>query len=115
MRFVHRLVAQTYLPNPQKLPEVNHKDANKRNNKVLNLEWVTRQQNADHASRHGLYKHEPARGEDHPDAKITERDVLKIRAQREAGATLTELMRLYPLSKSAMYSVCTRETWKHVA
>jgi len=46
--YVHRLVAECYLPNPLKLPEVNHKDFNKSNNSVENLEWVTKEQNNFH-------------------------------------------------------------------
>lgn len=42
---VHRLVAMTYIPNPNNLPLVNHKDENKQNNNINNLEWVTVQQN----------------------------------------------------------------------
>ena len=42
---VHRLVAITYIPNPDNLPLVNHKDENKQNNNINNLEWVTVQQN----------------------------------------------------------------------
>ena len=46
--YVHRLVAECYLPNPLKLPEVNHKDFDKSNNSVENLEWVTKEQNNFH-------------------------------------------------------------------
>lgn len=50
---VNRLVAQTYLPNPYNLPIVHHKDNNKQNNSVSNLEWVTVQTNTLHAIHTG--------------------------------------------------------------
>jgi hypothetical protein len=53
---VHRLVAQTYLPNPRKLKEVNHKDGNPSNNHVKNLEWCTPSENVKHAHQLGLIK-----------------------------------------------------------
>ncbi len=46
---LHRLVAQTYIENPCCLPEVNHIDENKTNNNVCNLEWCSRQENAEHS------------------------------------------------------------------
>ena len=46
---VHRLVTETYIPNPDNLPEVNHIDEDKTNNNVDNLEWCTRQYNAQHS------------------------------------------------------------------
>ena len=53
---IHRLVALTYLPNPNNLPEVNHIDGNKLNNQVHNLEWVTSSGNTQHAYDIGLAK-----------------------------------------------------------
>lgn len=44
-KYVHRLVAEAFIPNPDNLPEVNHKDINKYNNDVSNLEWVSRLDN----------------------------------------------------------------------
>lgn len=54
MFYVHRLVAQTFIDNPLNLPEVNHIDGNRTNNKVSNLEWVTSSGNSYHASKTGL-------------------------------------------------------------
>ena len=52
MRMVHRLVAETFLPNPHNLPEVNHLDENKNNNHVSNLEWCTKGDNMRHSCAH---------------------------------------------------------------
>ena len=48
---VHRLVARAFIPNPHNLPEVNHKDENKKNNYVENLEWCDRRYNVNYGSR----------------------------------------------------------------
>jgi len=61
--FVHRLVAITYLPNPDNLPYVDHIDNNKFNNHVSNLRWISHQQNTqsyytNHAPKYGIYQYD---------------------------------------------------------
>ena len=52
--YVHRLVAETFIPNPQNLGDVNHKDGCKTNNILFNLEWCNRSDNQKHAYKNGL-------------------------------------------------------------
>ena len=72
---VHRLVAKCFIPNPQNLPEVNHKFGVKLDNYFKNLEWCTDAQNKRHALQFGLMQS----GHDYPTSKLTEKDVRYIR------------------------------------
>jgi hypothetical protein len=105
---VHRLVAAAFLAVIPEGWEVNHKDGNKHNNHLENLEIVTPEQNRLHAKRHGLIR----RGERNPRAKLTESQVRDIRRRRAEGESVTLLARRYEVCERAVYLICRRETWR---
>jgi hypothetical protein len=51
---IHQLVAKAFIPNPKNKKTINHKDGNKLNNKVDNLEWATEKENQQHKWKNGL-------------------------------------------------------------
>lgn len=106
LMFVHRLVAELYVPNPDNKPQVNHKDGNKLNNNAENLEWVTNQENRNHAVLNRLH----LSGEACPWAKLTKEDVAFIRAHKEINKI--ELAKMFNVSPNYITSLRQYRTWK---
>lgn len=80
---IHRLVAKAFIPNPNNLPLVNHKDGNKTNNHIDNLEWCDCSYNTKHAYAIGLAR--AKRGCENVRSKLKEEDVLWIRKHYKPG------------------------------
>ena len=108
LMFIHRLVAEKYIPNPENKPQVNHKDGNKLNNCVDNLEWVTNQENRNHAVDNDLQ----VTGEKCSWAKLTEENVKEIRAN--PGYENEYWARKFKVSRGTINDVVNYRTWKHV-
>ena len=109
---IHRLVAMEFIEQRSKdQTEVNHKDGNKHNNHVRNLEWVTCQENKDHASRTGLL----LRGEDNPAAKLTKQQAIEIRKLCSLGKyTLQEIGDMFGISGASVGDLVRGETWSNL-
>lgn len=107
---VHRLVALAFIPNPNNKPHINHKDGNKANNQIENLEWVTRSENEKHAHKIGL---KDWRGEKASKSKLTKEQVLDIR-NLEGKKTGREVAKLYNVNHSCIFAIWKRRTWSHV-
>ena len=107
---VHRLVAEAFVPNPNGLPQVNHKDGNKTNNHYSNLEWVTQTDNIRHAIANGLKKGKP--GEIHPLAKVSEEQVISMISEMKAGATNKDLGKKYNLNPNYISLIRSKRRWK---
>lgn len=111
--FVHRLVAQAFIPRVEGKNFVNHRDGNKRNNCVNNLEWCTYQENTVHAFKTGL-RVAPAGGQ-HGMAKLTDSIVLEARELfKEGGHTKASLARKYGVTKTTMGKIINGQNWKHL-
>lgn len=106
---VSRLVATTFIPNPENKPQVNHIKGKSRN-EVENLEWNTSKENINHAWKTGLSK--PVNGTLNGNAILTEKEVLEIRAIK--GMSKREIATLYNIGEAAIGKIIHRVRWKHI-
>lgn len=109
---IHRLVANAFLERTEDKTVINHKDGNKQNNCVDNLEWCTCSENAQHA----LLYHLTPSGENSPCAKLSYDDVLKIRSEYIKGTHefgIVALGKKYGVSKSMISLIVRNEKWKY--
>ena len=116
---IHRLVAETFLSNDNTMPQVNHKDGNKANNNVDNLEWCSAKENLQHALdiglRQAIHKNTPHYGESNGRSKITKEIVEEMRkvcipGDKEYG--IRALARKYGISSTAANAIINNKTWK---
>ena len=111
---VHRLVAQEFLYNPNTYPQINHRDGNRENNNVNNLEWCTISMNTQHAYDTGLKHPENYMGEANVTSKLNNEKVRLIREKYEQGVSYKELSREFNVVQGTIGFVVKRQTWNHI-
>lgn len=112
---IHRLVAETFVPNPHKKETVNHIDGDKLNNDASNLEWSTRSEQVYHSYELGLKK--PIRGASNKNAKLTDNQVREIRKayvrqSREFGTVA--LAAKYGVTSRVIGLVVNGKSYRHI-
>jgi hypothetical protein len=109
-KLVHRLVAESFISNPENKPEVNHKDQNRSNNFIQNLEWVTKEENMKHAIVPGK------KGYNNNNSKLNENDVKNICRLLIAGETNERIIKKLQLSVSSavISNIKYKRHWNHL-
>ena len=107
---IHRLVAQAFIPNPDNLPQVNHKDENKTNNYVYNLEWCDDKYNVNYGTRNerGAEKRKGKKHTEESKNKISESHYKKIKCvtTNEIFNSIIEASENYNINKSNITQCC---------
>lgn len=109
---VHKLVAIHFVHNPENKKTVNHINGVKKDNRAVNLEWATPSENTKHKYAIGL---DSNKGIKHPSAKLTEQQVLDIRARFASGETdRSDLGSQYGVSPGHIFQIIKKISWSHI-
>lgn len=110
---IHRLVLAAFVgPLPSTKHQVNHKNGNRSDNRIENLEYATPSENQAHAWRTLNRVSRP--GSKHHNAKLTEAVVIEIRLRYEAGEKQKDIAAEFGVSRPTISEVCTRKLWSHI-
>lgn len=111
---VHRLIAENFIPNQFNKPVVNHKDGNKSNNSIKNLEWVTHKENTAHAIETGLKVN--LYGEDNGKSTITKKQAKRIcKMLEENELCLDDIAEANNTTRGVVGSIKYGYTWIDVS
>jgi hypothetical protein len=112
-RSSHRIVAEAFISNPENKPDVNHKDGNKSNNRVDNLEWNTSSENNRHAFRTGLKL--PVKGEKHHHSKISDSEAIELmQINIMYGLNYQQAAKAFKVDYEVIQGTCTGRYRRHL-
>ncbi|HTJ53771.1 MAG TPA: NUMOD4 motif-containing HNH endonuclease [Cyclobacteriaceae bacterium] len=113
MALVHRLIATVFIPNPENKPQVNHKNGNKLDNRIENLEWCNASENSIHAYKNNLTK--AVKGELVGSSKLLESEASELlQLHYMYGLNQRKTAKEYNLCQATIRELLIRQTWKHL-
>lgn len=115
--YVHCLVADAFLPKVEGKNKIRHLNGNKQDNRVENLQWVSKKESQKDASGAGAWKNLPWKGTHlpHPHRhKLTEEEVLEIIELLKAEVKVSRIAREYGIKPDAVYRINHKKTWKYL-
>lgn len=108
---IHRLLAETFIPNPENKPTVNHKNSIRTDYRLENLEWATWSENNSHAFEHG--NQVKKLGTDHPGSKLNWQQVDEIRKKYVPRVyTMPMLANEYSIARGSIQGILSGKNWK---
>ena len=109
---IHRLVAEAFIPNPNKYKFINHKDNNPTNNTVDNIEWCSIEYNNKYRFTNGNACH---KGEKHPMSSLTNEDVIRIAAIGNQNTHSEPIIaKLFNTTRSIVNKIRLKVRWQHI-
>lgn len=109
-QYIHRLLALTFLDNPNNYQFINHKNGIKTDNSLKNLEWCTNKQNCIHASKNNLIP----KGQNKYNSKLKDYQVRIIKKRLKNGESCANICKDFNVSNKVISEIKKGKNWKHI-
>lgn len=112
--YTHRLLGECFIENTENKPQINHKDGNKHNNSICNLEWSTNKENIQHSIKTGLKDLTFNKGEKNSRSILNNEKVIQIKTKLSLNVKSRDLAKQYGVSEQLICDIKNKRRWKEI-